>query len=207
MMFSYNLLIRTGKGSERERRWNSLLLPLPLDEEAQRKNLRIEAWLRGFISFTDLCAIMGWDAAERRATMEGLGIKLPEWNERAKLLAWTERQPTEAGFYWMRYPDDAERQALMVYVSTITLKASVRVFTGSWMDMPEGCQWAGPLPMPILPGTVPPAPTGGHAERTEEGWRVTWDHPARAVHDCPVGATCDVPGCINCPPKEEGADG
>lgn len=80
-MIPLHLLRREGKGSGREQRTTAMLI-FPEDAEARQKNLRVEAWLRGFISFTDLCKLEGWEVAERRQTLEGLGVTVPEWIER-----------------------------------------------------------------------------------------------------------------------------
>lgn len=139
----------------------------------------MEAWLRGYISFSALCLLEGWDVAERRATLEGLGVSVPEWLPRSPLMAWTHEAPTAEGYYWLHdHVVPGRPRTFMVYFKD---KDNVRVHGGAWlpaaiMTLPE-CWWAGPVLHPVPP------------------------------HHCGRGVTCDVPGCINCPPEKEGADG
>ena len=68
------------------------------------------------------------------------------WNELPRALTWTKETPTVSGVYWLKNPNsDAEEIVLLDGLSVYYMMTE---WFESLSELPDGCEWAGPLTLP-----------------------------------------------------------
>lgn len=73
-----------------------------------------------------------------------VGLEVFEVVNGAKL-RWTKKTPTVDGVYWMKKPQmDAE----IVLIDGLSVYYMMTEWSEWLSELPEGCEWAGPIPMP-----------------------------------------------------------
>jgi hypothetical protein len=86
--------------------------------------------------------------------------------ERDRLtLWWTSDKPTEPGWYWTKGPCWNWPEGTARIVEVVLHDGKCRVAAGllsRWFTRPEGAEWAGPIPLPIMVEIIP--------ERAGELW-------------------------------------